>query len=173
MTALAGRRRRAVGVALLLGAGAVAFISGAGATGVARWATSKAEPPAPRVDIRTVTNLRVALSTVTTPVPSGLVSWTTTWTLCWDPLPGAIAYDIQAMTSESASARLRRSVSPCFMVDVAAGEDLETEVAAKRDTQVAMQRAQIAYRVRADLGSNVVSTWSPAIDAGATSNRPR
>jgi hypothetical protein len=37
--------------------------------------------------------------------------------------------------------------------------------------QIAAQRAQLSYRVRADLGSNVVTGWSPAIDAGASMSK--
>jgi hypothetical protein len=165
---LVGPRRRLVGAALFLSVGVLAFVSGVGATLATQWVTAPASTAAPRVDPRVVKNFRVAIATSSTPTADGRVTWTATWTLCWDPIAGAIGYDVQPLTSESASQRLRKVTSTCYAVDVAAGEDLPADVSGKRDTQIAVQRAQVGYRVRADFGGNVVSAWSEAIDAGAT-----
>ena len=171
MTSGLGRRRTIVRGALSFGIGFGAFIAGLGATSAYRAVTAPAATPAPRIDQRTVANLRVATSTAATPVASGSVVWIATWTLCWDPIPGAVGYEVQPMTAESASARLKRVETPCFSVDIAAGEDRPSDLQSKRDVQIAMQRSQLSYRVRADFGGNVVSAWSPAIDAGATGVR--
>jgi hypothetical protein len=162
-----GRYRHIRRSALWLGVGITAFTAGAGAVATYRSLTSTTSTPPPLVDSRTVENLHVAVSTVATPAASGRVSWAATWTLCWDPMPGAIGYDVQAMTSESASPRLKRVEAPCFSVELAAGEDLPADLPGKRDVQLSMQRSQLAYRVRADFGRNVVGSWSQAIDAGA------
>jgi len=162
-----GRERQIRRTALWLGIGLGAFSAGAGMGVFFRAATAPSAQRPPLVDSRTVENMRVAVSTVATPTAAGRLSWAATWTLCWDPVPGAIGYDIQAMTSESVSPRLKHVESACFSVELAAGEDLPADLPGKRDVQLSMQRSQLAYRVRADFGRNVVGSWSPAIDAGA------
>lgn len=171
MVVSAWRLRRSRRAAILFVIGLASFAIGLGATFAYRAITAPAATPAPRIDQRTVSNLRVATSTAATPVASGRVAWIATWTLCWDPLPGAIGYDVQPLTSENASSRLKRVQAPCFSVELAAGEDSPPDVQEKRDVQIAVQRSQLSYRVRADFGGNVVSAWSPAIDAGATGVR--
>jgi hypothetical protein len=171
MIDLKGRLRHLRLTAIFFVMGTVAFGAGVGATNVYRIVTERSPTPAPSVDSRIATNLRVAISTSATPVSGERVAWTSMWTLCWDPLPGAVGYEIQAVTWETVSTRIRRVEAPCFSVELAAGEDVSSEVEEKRDTQLAVHRSQLAYRVRADFGGNVVGAWSRAIDAGSTGIR--
>ncbi len=166
-----GRFRRVRRTALLFVLGFGAFAAGAGATVAYRTATAPGPTPAPLVDSRSLSNFRVAIATTATPTTGERVTWSSTWTLCWDPFPGATAYEVQAMTSESASSRIKRVETPCFSVELAAGDDHIREVPEKRDVQLAVQRSQLAYRVRATLAGNVVTAWSPAFDAGATGTK--
>jgi hypothetical protein len=39
-------------------------------------------------------------------LPDGQTAWRTDWVLRWDPCPGAVADELQALTSEGASPRL-------------------------------------------------------------------
>lgn len=167
MTGSERRSQRFRWAAFLFVLGIVSFAGGAGVVGVYRIVASTPATPTPTVDARVVENFRVALATLATPVAGERVAWSSSWSLCWDPLPGALGYEVQAMTSESASARLKRVEAPCFTVELAAGEDRAADVPEKRAVQLAVQRSQLAYRVRAIFGQNVVGTWSPAIDAGA------
>ena len=166
-----GRYLRIRRTAFLLVIGLAAFAGGAGAVGAYRAAMAPRPTPAPLVDSRSVENFRVAITTTATPTSGERVTWSSTWTLCWDPFPGAVAYEVQAMTSESASTRIKRVDGPCFSVELAAGDDLAQEVIEKRDVQLAVQRSHLAYRVRATLGGDIVTTWSPAIDAGPAGMR--
>ncbi len=92
--------------------------------------------------------------------PGGDVAWRTWWGLCWDPYPGATSYELQAVTGEGASPRLRSQLDECLRVEAAAGEAPPDSVAARRATSLAVQEGQLAYRVRAVLDGGRRSEWS-------------
>lgn len=167
MDPVGGRFRHLRRAAFLFAVGLGAFAAGAGATGAYRFTVAPVPSPIPVTDGRPVTNLRVGISTTATPVAGGRVAWASTWTLCWDGVPGAFGYEVQAMTSESVSPQLKRVDTPCFSVELAAGENQPADIPHERGVQLSTQRSQLAYRVRAVFGQNVVGAWSPAIDAGA------
>lgn len=99
-------------------------------------------------------------------LPDHRIAWQTWWELCWSDYPGARAYEIQSLTGEGASSKLRRQTDRCFRLEVAAGENDRAAGLLNRDVQLALESGQIAYRVRAVLDGNRVSEWSAAVAAG-------
>ncbi|WP_143435002.1 hypothetical protein [Hymenobacter roseosalivarius] len=55
-----------------------------------------------------VSGLVTTLHDEVKPMPGGQISWSTHWQLCWNTYPGAQAYELQVMTDEGTSPRLRR-----------------------------------------------------------------
>ena len=107
-----------------------------------------------------VQNLVATLEDQVDDLPGGRIRWSTYWRLCWADYPGAGGYDLQALTSEGASDRLRHQTDRCFSLQVAAGENLKTQGQLNRDLQLAMRSSQLAYRVRAVLADGQSSEWS-------------
>jgi hypothetical protein len=100
-------------------------------------------------------------------LPGGRIAWSTYWELCWEPYPGAKAYELKTLTGEGeVSGELRRQEGNCFRIEVAAGENEKSEGLETRDVQLALQQGQLAYRVRAVLGGGRVSKWSKAAPVG-------
>jgi hypothetical protein len=98
--------------------------------------------------------------------PGGRVAWSTGWKLCWAEHPHAQAYELQVLTAEGRSPRLRRQRARCYEVEVAAGENRRSRVLVNRELQLALTRAQLAYRVRAVLADGSTTRWSETIEAG-------
>lgn len=102
------------------------------------------------------------------PLPDGRVAWHTSWELCWDRYPGALSYELETVTGEGVSPRLRTQPDACLRVEAAAGEDPPEAVAPRRSMLLALQEGQLAYRVRAVLGGPRRSPWSPPYAVGDT-----
>ena len=98
------------------------------------------------------------------------IKWSTSWRLCWADYKGVSEYQLQALTSEGASDKLRRQSERCFRVEVAAGENPKTQGLLNRDLQVAMRSSELAYRVRAVLGDGQFSEWSKPLSVGETTD---
>ncbi len=57
-------------------------------------------------------------------LPVDRIAWSTYWELCWEPYPGAEAYELETLTGEGeASGELRRQEENCFRIKAAAGEN--------------------------------------------------
>ncbi len=96
----------------------------------------------------------------------GRIAWATYWQLCWSAYPGAIAYELQPLTSEGASRKLRRQSERCFRLEAVKGENDASQGLVSRDLLLALQRGQLAYRVRAVLGDQRPSPWSRPMAVG-------
>jgi hypothetical protein len=95
------------------------------------------------------------------------IAWSTYWELCWEPYSGAEAYELKALTGEGeVSGELRPQEENCFRIKAAAGENKESEGLKTRNVQLALQRSQLAYQVRAVLGEARVSEWSRPVPVG-------
>jgi hypothetical protein len=130
--------------------------------------TSCASSEAPEV-VRgpPVEGLTATLEDEVRDLPGGRIAWSTYWELCWEPYPGAEAYELKTLTGEGeVSGELRRQEENCFRIKAAAGENEKSEGLKTRDVQLALQQGQLAYRVRAVLGGGRVSEWSKAVPVG-------
>ena len=107
-----------------------------------------------------VQNLSAVLEDEVHDLPRGEIKWSTYWRLCWDNYDGASEYELQALTSEGASDKLRRQSERCFRLEVAAGQNAKTQGLRDRELQLAMRASELAYRVRAVLAGGSTSEWS-------------
>jgi len=121
---------------------------------------------APQVAPRTVSGLVSTLEDEVRDLPDGQIAWSTYWKLCWDEYPGAQGYEMQTMTSEGRSPKLRRLSGRCFRLQAAAGENPKTAGLMNRELQLKLQEGQLGYRVRAVLADNRVSEWSVSMPVG-------
>lgn len=101
-------------------------------------------------------------------LPDGRVAWQAWWVLCWDDYAGASSYEVQTVTGEGVSPRLRRQTEVCIRTEAAAGEDPPESVDARRATLLALQEGQLAYQVRAVLDGGRRSEWSAPQAVGST-----
>lgn len=99
-------------------------------------------------------------------LPDERIAWSTYWQLCWRKYPGAVAYELETVTSEGTSPKLRRQRGSCFRIEAAHGENSSDEGLANREVLLASARAQLAYRVRAVLDDGIVSGWSRPLSVG-------
>ena len=104
-------------------------------------------------------------------LPAGRIGWTTYWQLCWAAYPGATAYELQTLTGEGSSRKLRRQGEPCLRLEAAKGENDRAQGLANRDMLLALQAGQLAYRVRAVLHDHRRSAWSPPLAVGEVTRR--
>jgi hypothetical protein len=94
------------------------------------------------------------------------IAWSTYWRLCWDPYPGARAYEIETLTGEGAPSERERRRGRCLRLEVAAGENARGDGREGERVQLALAASQLAYRVRAVLGDGRSSRWSGPYAAG-------
>lgn len=99
-------------------------------------------------------------------LPGERIAWATYWKLCWQSYPGAKGYELETLTGEGASPKLRRQSEPCLRIEAAAGENEKSRGLLNREVLLALQSGQLAYRVRAVLDGNRVSEWSPPLAVG-------
>lgn len=99
-------------------------------------------------------------------LPEKRIAWSTFWKLCWEAYRGAIGYELEFLTSEGVSPRLRRQRAQCFRIEVASGENEQGEGFVHRDLQLVLQSGQLACRVRAVFKEGGVSDWSSAVVVG-------
>lgn len=93
-------------------------------------------------------------------LPGEEIRWSTYWRLCWANYDGASGYELQALTSEGASDKLRHQSERCFRLEVAAGQNPKTQGLLNHDLQLAMRSSQLAYRVRTVFADGRSSEWS-------------
>ncbi len=89
-------------------------------------------------------------------------SWRTSWVLCWDAAPGAVAYELRTVTGEGTSPKLRRQTDRCLRIEAAAGDGPAEERPARRAAQLAGQQGQLAFQVRSVPAHGPAGEWSPA-----------
>lgn len=99
-------------------------------------------------------------------LPNQRIAWSTYWKLCWDKYPEAIGYELQVITGEGQSSKLRKQTNSCFLLQTAAGNNNKAQGLLNRDAILSFQAAQLSYRVRAVLASDRQSPWSPAFSVG-------
>ena len=153
------RRRRALTTVIAVGAVLAAAV-------IAAWAHT-GPPAAPMATRAPPGGLVTRLEDQVRDLPGGRIAWRTDWVLCWDPYPGAVAYELQALTSEGASPRLNRQVGPCLRLEAAAAENQRRQGLRGRQMLLALQLGQLAYRVRAVLDNQQRSQWSDPVAVGA------
>ena len=112
-----------------------------------------------------VQNLTATLEDEVHDLPGGEIEWSTYWRLCWPSYEGASEYELQSLTSEGASDKLRRQSEHCFRLEVAAGQNPKREGLRDRDLQLALRSTELSYRVRAVLADGQFSEWSQALSA--------
>ena len=99
-------------------------------------------------------------------LPGKRIAWSTYWKLCWQSYPAAKAYELQTLTGEGVSPKLRRQSDRCFRIQAAANENQKSLGLFNRKVMLLLQKGQLAYRVRAVLNEKLVSEWSPAMAVG-------
>lgn len=122
-------------------------------------------------DLQPVAGLVASLEDETRPLDGGRLRWSTYWRLSWARYPGASAYEVQTVTSEGQSPKLRTLNAPYYRLQVAAGENAAAMGLQGREVQLQMQSSQLAFRVRAILPDGRRSGWSDAAAAGTPLNR--
>jgi hypothetical protein len=100
------------------------------------------------------------------PIAGGRVAWRTWWSMCWAAYPGARSYELQVLTGEGISPRLRRADGRCVRIEAVAGEDPGDIVPERRSMLLALQEGQLAYQVRAVLDGSRRSPWSEPFPVG-------
>lgn len=99
-------------------------------------------------------------------LPGKRIAWSTYWKLCWQSYPGAKTCELQTLTSEGVSPKLRRISDRCFRIQAAVGENQKSQGLFNRKAILSLQASRLAYRVRAVLDENRVSEWSPDMAVG-------
>jgi hypothetical protein len=114
-----------------------------------------------------VQNLTATLEDEIHDLPDGEIEWTTYWHLCWTNYKGASEYELQAVTSEGASDKLRHQTERCFRLDIAGGKNPKAQGLFNRKLQLAIRSSELSYRVRAVLADGRGwSEWSKALSVG-------
>lgn len=130
-------------------------------------ATPRPSPtPTPTVISATITGLNASLEDEARELPGGQIAWTTSWKLCWDAYAGARGYELETLTGEGVSRKLRRQSETRFRLEVAKGQNEKAKGLFNRELMLASIAGQVAYRVRAVLDGNRVTKWSPVMEAG-------
>lgn len=118
--------------------------------------------------IRPIQEMAASLEDEVRDLPEQRIAWSTFWKLCWEEYPGATGYELELLTSEGVSPELRRQGARCFRIEVASGKNKRKEGMVHRDIQIALQKGQLACRVRAVFDAGRVSAWSSPVVVGET-----
>lgn len=113
-----------------------------------------------------MTGLKASLEDETRELPDGQIAWTTYWKFCWNAYAGARGYELETLTGEGISRKVRRQTETCFRLEVAKGQNEKAKGLFNRELMLASIAGQVAYRARAVLDGNRVSEWSPMMEAG-------
>ncbi len=122
----------------------------------------------PQVVKPPVTGFVATLSDEVKELPKQRIAWSTYWKLCWMPYPEAVAYELQGVSSEGTSPKLKRQTDNCFRLQAAANVNSKSKGLLYREETLAMHTVQLGFRVRAVLDGNRVSEWSPPMPVGET-----
>ncbi|WP_375419360.1 hypothetical protein [uncultured Hymenobacter sp.] len=88
-----------------------------------------------------MTGLRTSLMDAVAQLPDGQIAWATHWQLCWQPYSGAQTYELQVTTDEGTSPKLRRRMAPCYRLQVAAGQNAQSQGLRNRQQLLAVAQA--------------------------------
>lgn len=146
---------------LLAAVAILAAAAGAAASGTASGDRPASTPlPAP-------SGFRAELLDTAAQPAAGRPTWTTAWTLSWNPVPGAVRYEITAVGPEGeGSAPMRRTTEPTLTLSVASGAGQLPTSAAVRDAQIAYRSTQLGVRVTAVAADGVVGLPSRVLPVG-------
>lgn len=124
--------------------------------------------PSPQVLSSQISGLVSILEDEIRDLPDGKIAWITYWKLCWNAYPNAQGYELETMTGEGLSRKLRRQTETCFRLEVAKGQNEKALGLFNRELMLASISGQIAFRARAVLSGNRVTKWSSLMEAGKT-----
>lgn len=88
--------------------------------------------------------------------------WKTHWVVRWDPVPGAVAYELAYMTPEGASKKTSSLDQPPFRLEVAKGDNSQYEGMPTRAMQLLTIQGLLAVKIlprMADGSPGTPSTW--------------
>jgi hypothetical protein len=117
-----------------------------------------------------VTGLVSTLNDEVKDLPEEHIRWSTYWQLCWQPYPKAQKYELQTVTMEGKSPKLKPISDNCFRVQAASNQNNKSQGLLNRELILLMHSVQLGYRVRAVLDDNRVSEWSEVMAVGATTS---
>ena len=92
--------------------------------------------------------------------------WQTHWVIQWQPVPGAVAYEIITMTSEGRSKKSKRVERPPFRLEVAKGENARAEGMPTRPIQLLTIQGLLSIKVVARMTDGSNGPASPWLQAG-------
>ncbi|NJM72540.1 MAG: hypothetical protein HC862_21640 [Scytonema sp. RU_4_4] len=124
----------------------------------------------PQVVKPPLTGLVATLLDEVNELPEERIRWSTYWKLCWQPYPKAKEYELQTVTMEGKSPKLKRMSDRCLRMQAASNENKKSQGLLNRDLILLMHTAQLGYRVRAVLDDNRVSEWSEVMAVGASTS---
>ncbi|MBW4671206.1 MAG: hypothetical protein KME60_28230 [Cyanomargarita calcarea GSE-NOS-MK-12-04C] len=117
-----------------------------------------------------VTGLVSTLYDEVNDLPAERIRWSTYWQLCWQPYPKAQKYELQTVTMEGKSPKLKSISDRCLRMQAASNENKKSQGLLNRELILLMHTVQLGYRVRAVLDDNRVSEWSEVMVVGATTS---
>jgi hypothetical protein len=126
----------------------------------------RSAPQAQTTHLPAISGITATLQDEVRDLPNEMIAWSTNWKLCWAAYPNATGYELQTVTGEGTSKKIRAQSDNCFGLQAAAGENPKAKGLLNRELQLALQRGQLAYRVRAVLPDDRRSEWSAAIAVG-------
>ena len=130
-------------------------------------ASEEATPtPTPKPQRPKLTGLRATLEDEVLDMPDGQLQWRTFWVLSWDEFPGAESYDLQVITAEGRSPKLRSLTEPRYRIEAAKGLNPKADGFVKRDIQLALHAGQLGVTVRAHFPGDRAGAWSETFDVG-------
>ena len=124
---------------------------------------------APTGQVRILTGLRATLEDTTDPYSTEGVKhwrWRTHWVIQWAPVPDAVAYELIYMTSEGASKKSTRLDAPPFRLEVAKGDNPQTEGMPTRTIQLITIQSLLSVRVVPRMADGSLGPASPWLQAG-------
>ncbi len=92
--------------------------------------------------------------------------WKTHWVVRWDPVPGAVAYELVYMTSEGASNKTSRLDQPPYRLEVALGDNAQHEGMPTRAMQLLTIQGLLAVKILPRLADGSIGTFSTWLQVG-------
>ncbi len=143
------------------------FFAG-GVSGCATSLPAVAPGMAPKAATGAITGLKAELTDQESALPDGRVAWSRRWRLCWDAVPGAVAYVVTSATPEGSGAP-GETTDRCFAMTVANGVAARAGERPGRVGPVdALQSLMLSFVVAARLADGTLGPSSPAVAVGRT-----
>ena len=99
-------------------------------------------------------------------IDGGQISWSTSWRLCWEPVPGATRYAVTEVSFEGAG-EPREFTEPCYEPSVANGVTDRAGEYPGREEQLDLMESTLSVSIAARLPDGTVGSASPDIPVGA------